>query len=91
MLEIVIEEHLCKEVQRIGGSALKSEGITRGFPDRIVLLPDGRTIFVEVKKPTEKPRKQQQLMINFLKGLNHDVRVIDTKEGVDAFIKEVSA
>lgn len=55
--EEVIERHLVNEVKKAGGIAYKftSPG-RRGVPDRIVLLPNGKIIFVECKAPGEKPR-----------------------------------
>lgn len=52
MEEQKIERRLKKEIELIGGKALKfvSPGMS-GVPDRIVLLPGGKIIFVELKAP----------------------------------------
>lgn len=51
-LEKEIEKNLRKVVERHGGKCLKwvCPGWS-GVPDRIVLLPRGRIIFVETKRP----------------------------------------
>lgn len=51
-LEKDIERKLCKAVERAGGHCLKwvCPGWA-GVPDRIVLLPAGRIVFVELKRP----------------------------------------
>ena len=51
-LEREIEAKLRKSVEACGGKCLKwvCPGWT-GVPDRIVLLPGGRIIFVETKRP----------------------------------------
>lgn len=51
-LEKEIEEKLRKTVEAAGGKCLKwvCPGWT-GVPDRLVLLPGGRIIFVETKRP----------------------------------------
>ena len=51
-LEKEIESRLVKLVKRRGGLCLKSvcPGWA-GVPDRIVLLPRGRVVFVELKRP----------------------------------------
>ncbi len=50
--ESLIEKHLVAEVKKAGGVAFKfvSPG-RRSVPDRIVLLPGGRIVFVECKSP----------------------------------------
>lgn len=51
-LEREIEEKLVKAVKRHGGLCLKwvCPGWA-GVPDRIILMPQGRVIFVETKRP----------------------------------------
>lgn len=91
MRESQIEAKLKSEVERIGGLCWKwvSPG-TAGVPDRIVILPAGRTIYVELKAPGEQPRSLQRKRHAQLFGRGHDVRVIDSMSGVAEFIQEVS-
>ena len=51
-LEKELERTLIRSVESRGGKCLKwvSPGTT-GLPDRIILLPKGRIIFVEMKRP----------------------------------------
>ena len=59
MREKYIEQKLVREVKKRGGLCEKWNSGSSGWPDRIVLLPDGKIGFVEVKAPGEKPRKLQ--------------------------------
>lgn len=90
MEESKIENRLKKEIELIGGKALKfvSPGMS-GVPDRIVLLPHGRIVFIELKAPGKKPRPIQIKRIKELKDLGFDVRVIDSINGIKDFIEEV--
>ena len=70
MREREIEEKLRIESQKRGGLAMKfvSPGLV-GVPDRIVVLPQGRIGFVELKAPGEKPRKIQVRRMGQLRKL----------------------
>ncbi|CDG20658.1 putative nuclease p44 [Xenorhabdus poinarii G6] len=78
--EDVIEKHLVNEVKKAGGIAYKfvSPG-RRGVPDRIVVLPNGRVVFVECKAPGEKPRRDQLREHERLRALGQTVVVLDSK------------
>lgn len=91
MEEQKIERRLKKEIELIGGKALKfvSPGVS-GVPDRIVLLPGGRIIFVELKAPGKKLRPIQELRKKEFNKLGFNTRVIDSIESVLTFIKEVN-
>lgn len=84
-LEKTIEGYLVKRVKALGGQALKwvSPGMS-GVPDRIVFLPGGRIIFVEVKAPGKKLRPLQLYVKEQLEALGVDFRVVDSKEAVNA-------
>jgi hypothetical protein len=84
-LEKTIEGYLVKRVRAAGGMAPKwvSPGQS-GVPDRIVFLPGGRIIFVEVKAPGKKLRPLQVHVRGQLEALGVDFRVVDSKETVNA-------
>ncbi|MCX8958346.1 VRR-NUC domain-containing protein [Erwinia psidii] len=83
--ESAIEKHLVAEVKKAGGIAYKfvSPG-RRSVPDRIVLLPGGKIVFVECKAPGEKPRPDQLREHARLFALDFNVVVLDSKnlEGI---------
>lgn len=91
MREKTIEQYLVKEVKKIGGEAVKFiPTFFVGFPDRIVLMPKTAVYFVELKAPGKKPRPVQLQVHKQLEELGHEVFVIDSKEGVDGFIKLIA-
>ena len=83
--ESLIESNLVKQVKAAGGTAYKftSPG-RRSVPDRLVLLPGGRAVFVECKAPGETPRPDQVREHNRLRALGFSVVVLDSKsmEGI---------
>ncbi|EKB5319184.1 VRR-NUC domain-containing protein [Salmonella enterica] len=79
--ENLIEKHLVAEVKKAGGIAYKflSPG-RRSVPDRIVLLPGGRLVFVECKSPGKPPRADQLREHERLRALGFAVVVLDSKD-----------
>lgn len=90
MRESFIEEKLTKAVKQNGGVCWKftSPG-TAGVPDRIILMPEGRIAFVEVKAPGEKPRPLQLSRHRLLRRLGFTVYVLDASEDIEKIISEV--
>lgn len=88
MLESKIEKKLVSMVRKHGGHCLKfvSPG-NAGVPDRIVMMPHGWLHFVELKAPGEKPRALQIAVHDRFKRLGFPVTVIDSMEGVEAFVR----
>jgi hypothetical protein len=88
--ESKIEKKLKKQVESIGGKALKfvSPGVS-GVPDRIVLLPGGRIIFIELKAPGKKTSAIQNYRAKELRTLGFRVECIDSIEKINLFLKEV--
>lgn len=87
MKESAVEAYLRDEVKKIGGKAYKfvSPG-NPGVPDRLVILPRGRTIFVEMKAPGKKPTPRQKLKQGELTRMGCTVYTADSKEAVDFII-----
>jgi len=82
-----IEAHLRGRVKAIGGKAYKfvSPG-NAGVPDRLVCLPGGRIVFVELKAPGKKPTALQTAEQSKLSRIGCHVYNLDSKEAVDNFI-----
>ena len=88
MLEKQIERKLYDEIKTVGGMCLKQTGMA-GIPDRLVLLPDGKCAFVELKAPGEKPRKLQQIRMKQLKKLGFTCYVVDGVEQIKPVIDSI--
>lgn len=90
MREKAIEQKLVSAVKAKGGVAPKfvSPGFD-GMPDRLVLLPDGKCGFVEVKAPGRKPRPLQETRIILLRRLGFSVFVLDDESQIPQIISEI--
>ena len=84
-----IERYLVLGVKKLGGRAYKftSPG-NSGVPDRIVILPKARPIFVELKADYGKLSRIQEVQINRLRELGQDVRVLYGMDSVRKFLDE---
>lgn len=92
MQEKQIEQRLIKEVKKIGGISPKfiSPGFD-GVPDRLVLLPDGRFVFVELKAPGKKLRPLQLKRKRQLEELGFKVYVIDDVSQIGGVLDEIQS
>ena len=90
MREKTIEQKLIKAVKSAGGIAPKmvSPGLD-GMPDRIVLLPEGKIGFVEVKASGKKPRPLQAARHGLLRWLGFKVYVLDDQEQIGGILDEI--
>ena len=85
-MESKIETALVVRVKTLGGTCEKfvSPG-RRGVPDRIVTLPGGRIIFVELKGTSGRLSPSQIRDHERRIRMGCDVRVINSLEGINAF------
>ena len=92
MREKATEQKLILMIKAAGGIAPKfiNPGYD-GMPDRIVLLPEGRIVFVEVKVPGKKPRPLQQARHDMLRRLGFKVFVLDDTSQIGVILDEIRA
>ena len=88
--EKYIEQKLVEKVKKLGGQAYKfvSPG-RRGVPDRLVILPDGKIGFVEVKRQGGRLSKLQEKQLNFLKSLGCRTFVLWSIDEIDQIIEKI--
>lgn len=82
-----IEAYLSEHVRRLGGLSYKLAPTTAGLPDRLLVLPGGRILLAEVKRPGEKLRRVQEEIRRRLGARGVEVLVIDSKDDVRRLIK----
>ena len=90
MRESTIEARLAREVRKLGGLCYKvtSPGAP-GVPDRIIILPGGLVVFVELKTEIGRLAKIQKWQIEELRKRGANVRVLKGMDQVLAFLEEV--
>lgn len=90
MREKQIEKKLTGAVKAAGGICPKlvSPGMD-GMPDRLVLLPEGKMGFVEVKAPGKKARPLQEARHRLLRRLGYRVYVLDDAEAIGHIISGI--
>lgn len=92
MREILIERKLITAVKKRGGICPKwvCPGCD-GMPDRIVLLPEMKIGFVEVKGPGEQPRPLQLARHRVIKKLGFQVFVLDDPQQIGGILDEIQS
>ncbi len=87
MREYVVENEFVKAVKAAGGVAYKLTSQTaNGLPDRLVLFPAAKTIFVELKAPGKMMRPLQRKRRYQLMKLGFPVLCIDRMLQIKPFI-----
>ena len=86
MREKYMEQKLVREVKKRGGLCEKWNSGSSGWPDRIVLLPDEKIGFVEVKAPGKEPRPLQTHRHKQLRKLGYKVYVLDRPEQIGGIL-----
>jgi hypothetical protein len=83
-LETTVEEYLAAETRKRGGDCLKftSPG-TAGVFDRLLLLPHGVSVFVEVKRFGELLSPLQWRFARRCASRGHETAVVDCRAAVD--------
>lgn len=90
MLEKNIENKMVREVQKRGGLCFKftSPG-NPGVPDRMIITPGGKIVFVELKTEIGRLAKIQKYQIEVMRQHGADVRVAKGWDRVKAILEEV--
>lgn len=90
MREKYIEQKLVTEVKRLGGICPKfvSPGLD-GVPDRLVILPNARIAFIELKAKGKKLRPLQVRRKRQLEHLGFLVYCIDDVEQIGGILSEI--
>lgn len=87
--EATIERRLRLLLKDLGVPFVKMVTSERGWPDRVALLPEGRVIWVEMKRPGGRVRAYQHHVHKRIMGLGHDVRVVSSSEEAAALASEI--
>lgn len=90
MLEKNVEKLFVREVQARGGITYKftSPGNV-GVPDRIVITPEGRVWFVELKTETGRLSRMQEYQLERLRRQNCNVVVLYGREEVEKVVTAI--
>lgn len=67
----------------------RSQGRIAGIPDLTILLPNGKTIFIEVKTDKGRVSPVQKQMHEQLQLLGHEVLVVRSVKDFDLLLKSI--
>jgi hypothetical protein len=84
--ETAVEKRLIKRVKDAGGVCMKVMPVVAGYPDRLVLLPEGRLFLIETKAPNGRLRPMQEVFISRAAAIGIPVAVLYTSKMVDEWV-----
>lgn len=89
MIEKNIENYLKEEIEKRDGICIKLDSSSeKGLPDRLCILPYGKVIFIETKRPQKnKVSKYQNYVIEKINSLGSKAYFVSTKEEIDIILK----
>ena len=87
--ETVVEKFLVAQVETVLRGQCRKWKTRIGDPDRIILLEGGKVLFVELKRPGEKPRPLQLARHKLLRDLGFKVYVLDDERQIGGFLDEI--
>lgn len=89
LTENPVERYLLTQARRHGFLCMKFVSPGRGgVPDRILVAP-AATVFVELKRPGQKPDARQRATHTKLRRHGAEVHVVDDRSGIDALLAEL--
>ena len=86
--EKAIERYLVEAIKSLGGICLKysNPGMV-GYPDRVALLPGGKTVWIELKSKGRHPSRIQRTRFAQMASKGHPVHIADSKESINEILK----
>lgn len=84
-----IEKYLCRLVKEAGGMCVKLVPNPAGLPDRLVIMPDGRNVYVEMKAEGGYVTPIQTATHVRLRRMNQKVYVLWSYDDVDWFMEKI--
>lgn len=81
--ESTYQRQVKKDYERDGAVVFKMNpgpDIPKGFPDLLILLPNGRARLIEMKAKDGKVEPAQKYWHDRLRAMGHDVLVVKAKE-----------
>ena len=87
-LEENVEGYLVRQIEARGGMALKGDIPGRRFIDRICIMPNKLTLYVECKRPKGGHRRPHQIeTIKRLREMEHYACFVKSRDEVDALMR----
>lgn len=88
VLEKDIENSFVRQAKKLGCKTRKLNGTGyRSWPDRLILVPGGVTLFIEFKRPGEDLRPDQESLHEDAATIGHTWYTFDNWEGAIELVK----
>lgn len=89
--EKALESYLVRRAKEHGLLCVKYAGTqAAGYPDRLLLLPEGRVVWVELKSRGEHMRHLQRIRAAQLAAMGHMVACCDSRDKINDLLNLVT-
>lgn len=88
-LESVLEAHFNLQIRKMGGKTDKIAPTRKGMPDRMVLMPGGRILLVELKRAKGVPSASQKVWHAEAKERGVRVHVLAGRAQTDRWLERL--
>lgn len=87
--ERLVEKRLRSRVEELGLRCIKYADAEDGMPDRLILLPQSKVIWVELKTDGGRLSEIQKYQHKRLAAIGQDVRVVWSTEQAETLVEEI--
>jgi hypothetical protein len=88
MLERDVERRFVRGMRDLGALTLKIRAAP-GWPDRLVVLPGGLVVWIELKRPGARPRPLQEYVLDGLAVMGHHAGAFDDPEKAAEYVRSI--
>ena len=82
-------EQACRKYAAKRGCFLLKIQRNKGWPDRLLLCPKSKVMFLEFKRPGEQPDPFQDYILSLLRGMGYKAEMVTCQEDFQEYLEKL--